>query len=67
MMDDLEIIRAAFLRLLQTENKCYAGITGKVCHSHKCGCALELQSYIDAERINLATWGLQPVMTETQP
>ena len=49
-MDEIELIRAAWLRYLQFENECYAGVTGKPCHSHKCGCALEMQSYIDKER-----------------
>lgn len=47
-MDDAELVRAAFLRRLQEDNDC--DLTGKPCHSHKCGCALEMHAYIDESR-----------------
>jgi hypothetical protein len=45
-----ELLRSAFLRYLQSENECYAGITGKPCSVEKCACDMELQHYIDVER-----------------
>lgn len=50
--DDRKMLRAAWMRRLQVENECGGLVNspGKPCHSHKCGCALEMQQYIDAER-----------------
>jgi hypothetical protein len=48
---EIDRVRAAFIRYLQNENECNAGPTGKACHSHKCGCAIDLQIYIDDEPI----------------
>jgi len=47
--DEIDRVRAGFMRYLQNENECNAGPTGKPCHSQKCGCATEMQSYIDDE------------------
>lgn len=40
-------VRRAWLRQIQIENKCPT-TTGQPCHSHKCGCALEMQNLIEA-------------------
>lgn len=48
--DACELLRSAFLRFLQKDNECYAGVTGKACHAEKCACAMELQNYLDVER-----------------
>lgn len=40
--------RSAFLRYLQTENRCEK--TGKPCREpERCGCDLELSEYLEAE------------------
>jgi hypothetical protein len=54
MTDESELIRSAFLRNLQFENKCSE--TGKPCHD-KCGCAIEVQEWIDEERSAVSTPG----------
>lgn len=42
------LIRAAFYRFLQTENRCAQ--TGKPCRDpEQCGCALEMQEYMERE------------------
>ena len=47
--DEIERLRAAFLRFVQHDNGCMAQADGKACSSPKgkCACALEMQSYID--------------------
>lgn len=48
---EIDPARAAWLWQLQIENDCNAFREvrlGKPCHSHKCGCALEMQNFIDA-------------------
>ncbi len=46
-----DLIRSAFMRCLQFENECKP--TGEVCHD-KCGCALEMQEWIDEQRDAMA-------------
>jgi len=54
---EIALLRKAFLRFVQQDNSCHAYDTGNPCHSHKCGCALEMQSYIDAARADDALVG----------
>lgn len=42
---EIERLRSAWLYSIQCENICAAD--GKPCHSHKCACAIEMQSLID--------------------
>lgn len=45
-INKVDATRRAFLHYLQVENQCKC-ILGSPCHSHKCGCAVEMQDYID--------------------
>jgi hypothetical protein len=43
---EIKRLRTAFLYQIQVENECNHKPDGKPCR-HKCGCALEMQTYID--------------------
>lgn len=49
-VNDADAARRAFLRYLQLDNQCKVASVGEPCHSHKCGCAIEMQNYIDDAR-----------------
>lgn len=42
-------VKDAFMHHIQRENACTAAVTGKPCRSERCGCAIELQAYIDEQ------------------
>lgn len=45
-VNEVDAVRRAFLRYVQLDNQCKC-ILGSPCHSHKCGCAIEMQACID--------------------
>ena len=48
---EIERLRAAFIGRLAAENECYAWRNSrpKPCDAVKCGCLLEMQSYVDEQ------------------
>lgn len=42
--DEIERLRAAWLRVIQAENTC--GVTGRPCDARRCGCAAEQEMLI---------------------
>lgn len=55
---EAELLRAAFLRCLQQDNDC--SVIGRPCHPDKCGCDLEMQTYLDEARDALVGENAKP-------
>jgi hypothetical protein len=47
LRDEVKRLRAAFLNHLKSENDCWSFRENRPCEAGKCGCVLEMQSYID--------------------
>lgn len=48
LKEQIDRLRLAFLRYVRDDNQCAAWEMQERCREAKCGCALEMQQYIDA-------------------